>query len=442
MPEQNPIPHSKEAEEALIGAAIIDPSTLLTLDITPADFYIQRNRWIWEALIGLAKRGMQADFVTLTDTLEASGKLGEIGGASYLADMVSGTITSMHAREYAGIVREKARRRKMLEAASDLAKAAYSKNGGLDEAAMRAVQTITGAINTRGAARPLAEYISYLYDDVTRRAANPSETYGLSTGLIDFDKLTGGLQPGEAIYIAGDPGVGKSILSIQMGLGMAQAGEPGVIYSLEMRGKQVTRRMVSSLGRIETRRLKTGKLEGNDWQIFTEACEVASSLPIWMSDEPYLTTGGLRADLARLKAAHGIRWFVLDYLLLMSDGMGEMKPTERSELLSSRTKLLCNEFDLAGVTVNSVTKEGDLRGSMQVQHDADIVAMLLEHQPDATTGFKKEDNMRTLAFKKGRELEDARRYLHLVKHERYPAFDSFIPDANAQRIAKTNGRQQ
>lgn len=427
---------SDQAERALLGALIINPDGVNLLDVIAEDFYVHRNRWIFEAMTSLRRRKLDLDYITLIDELDTRGKLEEIGGPAYLSLLVNETASSLNAGDYAEIIKDKARRRAVLVHAQSLAKAAYGSEPP-DEAIMKAIEQLTVSMRLTAGARPFAEFASSLYDDVEERSKNPRDIFGYETGLGDFDRVTGGLQPGEVLYIGGEPGIGKSILSVQMGFGMAEHQHPGVIYSLEMLGMQVARRTVSAMARLETIKLKTGRMEGDDWSRFVQGVEHASSLPVFLCDDGYMTTAALRADLARLIARYGIRWFVLDYLYLLSDGSGTMEPTARTELLSSRIKLICKEFQLAGITVNSVTKDGeDIRGSGQVKHDADIIVMLKEHQPDMQTMNVKKDNMRTLVFKKARELAKPKAYLHLVKDDNYPAFYDFAPEPNAQRMPR------
>ena len=416
----NQIPHSKEAEEALLGAALIDPEVVTRVDIPLDAFYIHRNRYVWESLRDLTNRGITPDFITLSDDLKARGRLEEIGGGAYLAGLIGDTITSLNAEQYADIVRDKARRRELIRVANDLAKAAFDQDAKLDGAQVVAIEALTRSSRVKGAARPLSEYVDRLMADVAERVKDPRDVFGIPTGVLDFDEITGGIQQSEVLYIGGDPGVGKSILAIQMGLGMAKH-KPGAIYSLEMAGMQVTRRIVSSLGRIETRKLRSGRLTQAELTTFAGACEAARRLPIHLSDESYLTSNALRSDLARLKAQAGIEWFVLDYLLLMSDGEGVTDEIERSALLSGRIKRLCKEFEIGGITVNSVTKDGKIRGSNQVSHDADIICMLTDHQPGY--GAAPNPRMKTVTFKKGRELANPKTGFDLLKADGgYPAF--------------------
>ncbi len=426
MPDPDAL-YSHEAEESILGSALANPGGINLLHLEAGSFYVHRHRFVWEAIQRLFDTEMSVDLVTVAEELDRQGKLAEVGGSAFLARLIMAPPTSYNAESYARIVLDKAARRKVIASANELARAACDESKPIDDAVISVSQVLTGSIQPKGSAEHLSKYIQQLMDEVEIRSKDPKDIFGLETGVLDFDRITGGLQAGEVLYIGGDPGIGKSMLSMQMGIGMATRKKPGVIYSLEMLGLPVARRVVSSIGQLDTRKLKSGRLTEDEWTIFCQACDAAAQLPVYLSDASNWTTAGLRADMASLKQQHKIEWFVLDYLLLMSDGEGRLDEIERSALLSKRVKMLTKEFELAGITVNSVTKDGqDIRGSNQVKHDADVILMLMEHQPEL--GGKPKPNMRTCVFKKGRELAEPRQYFHLIKADHFPAFRAYTPD--------------
>ena len=244
--------------------------------------------------------------------------------------------------------------------------------------------------------------------------------------------------------MSGKPGVGKSILEMQRAAQMANSA-PGAIYSIEMSGKQVMRRIVSAKSQVQVSRLKSGRLEGDDWQHLVAAIEDLRELPVFMSDVTGWTTTSLRADLSRLKATEGVQWFLVDYLSLLDDAR-DQDIDSRPSIISRRLKLLCRNLDLAGVAIHSMNKEGigknvpdqqHLSGRANVSFDADLICFLTEFQPmsvsDNSIPEKDRENMRTLFFAKGRELEEDRKYIHMVKLPRFPNFGDYMPEPNAQR---------
>ena len=209
------------------------------------------------------------------------------------------------------------------------------------------------------------------------------------------------------------------------------------MYSLEMTGASVLRRTLSAKTQIPSRKLKTGQLDGDDWQAITDAVERLTALPVYLSDDATWTTTALRADLSRLKIQHGIKWFMVDYLALMSDQPGLIEH-ERIGIISRNMKLICRHLDLAGIFVHSMTKEGmkavvpnltALRGEAGVAFDADVVCFLTDFKAvtpeDENVSKQDRDNMRTLFFGKGRELENPRRHIHYVKSPNYPQFGEY-----------------
>jgi replicative DNA helicase len=221
--------------------------------------------------------------------------------------------------------------------------------------------------------------------------------------------------------------------AMQIAYQMAEV-EPGAIYSIEMKGTQVARRAVSGVSKIPTRALKTGSIDDVQWDKFIHTVGKLDLLPVYMSDGEGWTTSSLRADLARMKARHNIKWFVLDYMSLLSDSP-HLSETDRSIVVSRGLKNACKGLDLAGVIVQSMTKEGmksegapnqaHMKGSAQVAFDADLICYLtnfVDVKGDMFLDKDEEAALRTLWFAKGRELENPKRYMHFMKHTTHPAF--------------------
>lgn len=430
--------YSQDAEIAVLGSVLIDPDVISTLEVRGHEFYSQRNRTIWQAVIELYREAVPVDILTVSERLETRGKLAEIGGSGYLMQVIANTPTSVHVHAYAEIVKDKHRRRSLLALANKIATTAYDEKADLNRAAPEFIQALVDNTKVKNSARPLSEYMSELYDEVGERAENPRDIWGISSGFPTLDRITGGFQEGELMILSGEPGVGKSILAMQFAAQMG-ANAPGAIYSIEMGGRQVVRRLTSGMSGISTTALKTGRLADDDWPAFTNAVEKLSSLPVYMSDGASWTTAGLRADLSRLQAQHGVRWFVLDYLYLLEDGE-KGDEIERTALASKGLKRTTKELGMAGIAVHSMNKagmngsvptQGNLRGSGQVIYDADLITFLTQYNPDMETRplpTAQRENVRMLIFGKGRELEDPRKYIKLVKRPGFPAFSEYATE--------------
>ena len=421
-------PNSREAEEALIGSVLLNPEILPGLDIESQDFYDKKHRVIWQVLNELE----QIDYVTVSERLKAKKKLAEIGGLDYLTRLINTTATSYHAGEYAKSVRDYARRRGLLKLANEIAKVAYDNDKSIDVVTPEFIQKLADTSRIKYGAEHIKKFMSELWDDVEKKSTNPQDIWGIPTGFPAFDRVTGGLQEGELMLLSGEPGVGKSIFAMQLAAQMGESA-PGVIYSLEMGSAQVARRLVSGQAKVPTRNLKSGRLQDNDWTNITQAIEKLSDLPIYMSDSIGWTTTSLRADLARLKAQAGVKWFVLDYLYLLNDGQG-MDEIARTQMAATGLKRLTKEIGPAGVAIHSMNKSGmgiseaptnaSLRGSGQVVYDADLIIYLTKYKQmdDIMYSADEQERMRTLWFGKGRELEDPRKYINLEKTDHFPTF--------------------
>lgn len=424
--------HSIEAEGAVIAAVIAGAAEYQLIDVVPGDFFIERHGMIWEAFGELHKAGVEIDTITIADRLEGRGELKSIGGLAYLIRLLAGTPSTAHFAEYAEIVKAKAARRQLAELGERMVKAAYDEQANVQELQPGFMRELTDSTMVAEGAVPLSVALSELYDEIVDRMANPVEIWGIPTGIPKYDEIAGGLQLSEIMIMSGRPGVGKSILANQIAINMA-SHEPGAIYSMEMRSKQSSRRMVSSESKIVTSALKKGNIDDWQWGQVLKAIQRLEKLPVHLSDGSYWTTAGLRADLARLQARHGIKWFILDYLYLLKDrGSNE---TEKTMIISSALKGICQELNIAGLAVHSMTKGGmaadvpdmsELRGSGQVSFDADVITFLTPYRPMSADERKvkkgNQVNMRTLWIDKGREIEDPRRYIQMIKHVGYPAF--------------------
>ena len=427
--------YSPHAEESLVGAALIDAGVIGRVSVDPGDFYIIRHGMIWAALLELHKRGSGVDYVTVCEELDSKGKLGEVGGDAYLIKLMEETPSSLGADDYARIVKDNAARRNTLRLASDLARLAGDESKDLSQSVSQVMTDLTKTASITQGAVSWSRYLSQSYDLVEERAKNPQDTWGIPTGFSDYDRMTGGLQQTEIMLLSGEPGKGKSIFALQAAQVMAFNGHPGALYSLEMLGRAVTLRALSNASKVESRKLKTGKLDPDDWQKFVTAFEELSQLPIYMSDSVEWTTAALRSDLSRLKKVHGIEWFIIDYSYLIQDGMGKLSEMDRTQIIMSNLKGTAKTLNLAGIVIHSMTKAGmqdtsgsqaGIRGSGQVTYDADVILLLLDHQPSAG---QPNPNMITAKFGKGREMDDAKKKFHLVKLPGFPAFGNYQPNS-------------
>lgn len=431
----NPL-YSQEAEEALVGSILIQPGILASLSIEPAELYLHRLRFIVEACYVLHRAQISIDILTLSEELDRRGRLDEIGGPTYLTTLINNTPSYMSVESYERICKDYARRRKWRDLASKVAKYAFDMDAALEEIAPEIIDDLMNAVRVYGAATHISKHTPDLLEEIVDRMEDPQEIWGIPTGFRDFDAITGGLQGGEVLYISGKPGARKSMIAMQSAMQMAQDGQPGAIYSMEMKSKQVLRRWISWLAKVPARGLKTGQFPPEKLKTISEQISMLDRLPLYISEDVKWTSGSLRSDLARLKAQFGVRWFVLDYAYLLKDGAG-MNENDRTGYISSQMKSICRSLDLAGVVIHSLRKSygapdiDDLRGSGQQGYDTDLL-MFVSKTDD--------ENTILCAFGKGRELERDKQTFKLTTIPLYPAVADYAEEPNAQRIDKSNGR--
>jgi replicative DNA helicase len=396
-PEIQAQPHNRQAEEALLGSVLINPEVYYDIAnfLQPDDFYIVRNRWIWEAFSHLMERRQPLDFVTVCDELEQRGNLAELGGPAYITHLINQTPTSLNAVAYGHIIEDNSIRRRMLRSANDLAKLAYNQGQTIDTVLDQAEQSIFGISEKRvhRDLQPIHEVLSSVYDRIDMLSRQTEEIYGVPTGMYEVDKLLGGLQKSDLIIIAGRPGMGKTGFMLSVAKNAAQKHKKHVaIFSLEMSNEQLVQRLLSQETKIDSQRLRTGKLETDDWPLFTHAIEVLGETQIFMDDTPAITPLQLRTKCRRLHMEHRIDLVIIDYIQLMSGDTRVENRVQEVSYISRNLKALARELNvpvLAAAQLSRAVEQrtdkkpvlSDLRESGSLEQDADIVMFI--HRPDA-----------------------------------------------------------
>ncbi len=390
------VPHSREAEEAVIGSVLINPEAYYDVAqfLTIEDFYFHRHRYIWETFIRLNERRLPIDFLTVTEELEQLGKLVEAGGAAYLTALINNVPSSLHAEAYGRIVEGTAVRRRMLEAANQIAKLAYQEDIGIDAVMDDAEKAIFG-VSERRLTRDLQSIqtvLSDYYDRIGQLAARSEDTFGVPTGFIDLDRLLGGLQPSDLLIIAGRPGQGKTGFLLSTAKNAAQTYKKNVaIFSLEMSNEQLVQRLIAQETGIDSQRLRTGKLEDSEWPLFTQSIETMSNTRIFLDDTPAITPLQLRTKCRRLHMEYGLDLIVVDYLQLMTSDNRVDNRVQEVSFISRNLKVLARELNvpvLAAAQLSRAVEQradkrpvlSDLRESGSLEQDADIVMFI--YRPD------------------------------------------------------------
>lgn len=385
-------PHNIEAEEAVLGSLLIDPDAIIRVAtfLTPADFFLQRHAWIYEAIRDLHDRREPADLVTLVDELERRGKLDEIGGSAFLTRLINATPTSIHVEYYARIVERTAVLRRLIEAAGEIARLAYQDTDDASYVVDRAEEIIFSVASQRidRDLRPIRVVLDKFYDRIEYLHEHRGEVIGIPTGLADLDKLLGGLQRSDMIVMAGRPGMGKTSLALSVALQAARRYQKRVaIFSLEMSDEQLVQRLISAETGIDSQRLRLGNIRDDEWATFIQATNLLSNTQIFIDDTPAITALELRTKARRLHAEHGLDLLIVDYLQLMHGDTRSENRQQEISFISRSIKALARELNIPILALSQLSRQvesrhdkrpmlSDLRESGSIEQDADVVMFI------------------------------------------------------------------
>ncbi|MBO6558320.1 MAG: replicative DNA helicase [Pseudomonadales bacterium] len=385
-------PHSIEAERSVLGGLMLDDNAWDTISsaVSAEDFYRSDHRIIFRCMADLVERNKPLDIITISEALEDVGELENVGGLAYISDLASSTPTASNIRAYAEIVCERSTVRNLISVAHEIADSGFNPDGRdsatlIDEAESKVFKISDDRPSTGGpeSVRPLltkaVERIDLLYQ--TKGALT-----GLSTGFRDLDEITSGLQPSDLIIVAGRPSMGKTAFMMNIAeSAVISGGAPVLVFSLEMPSDSLILRMLSSLGRIDQSKIRTGQLGDDDWPRLTSAVTLLNDKPLLIDDTPALTPNEIRSRARRVAREFGnLGLIVIDYLQLMQvSGTIENRAGEISEI-SRSLKGIAKEFDcplIAGSQLNRSLEQrpdkrpimSDLRESGAIEQDADVI---------------------------------------------------------------------
>jgi replicative DNA helicase len=389
-PEKS-VPQNIEAEEAVLGALLIDPEGIFrVLSFLRAEhFYLRKHRLIYEAMVALHEQREPLDFLTLTTELEQRETLSVVGGAAYISQLINSVPSAFNIESYAHMVEETSVRRNLLDAASEIARLAYEEEQSINEVVDRSERALF-AISQRRASRdlrPIQEVVESYYSWVENLYEHRGEVMGVPSGFRDLDKLLGGFQRSDLLILAARPGVGKTSLMLTLATKAAERGHTTAIFSLEMSAEQLVQRMVSGLSHIDAHRLRLGNLHDDDWPRFTESIAHLSEMPVYIDDTPALTPIQLRTKCRRLHSEHGLDMVFVDYLQLMTSGSRIENRVQEVSYLSRSLKALAREMDVPVMTASQLSRAveqrqdkhpvlSDLRESGSIEQDADVVMFI------------------------------------------------------------------
>ena len=357
-------PQSVEAERSVIGGLLLSPDgwDAIAELVAAEDFYRPEHRAIFRQIAKLVDLGQPVDVITVADRLLATGELEAAGGHTYLAELAETTPTAANIRAYAKAVHERAVLRKLIDAAQDIATTGFHPEGRtaeelLDEAERRIMQISEEGPKT-GGARAMEPLLQGALERIEELFQSGGDITGLSTGFIDLDRMTSGLQDSDLVIVAGRPSMGKTSFAMNLVENAASHTEqPILVFSMEMPAEQLVIRMMSSLGRIDQTRVRTGKLEQDDWPKLSAAMAKLKEANIFIDDTPALTPTEVRSRARRVAREHGsLGMIMVDYLQLMRvAGANEGRTAEISEI-SRSLKAIAKEFGCPMVALSQLNR--------------------------------------------------------------------------------------
>ena len=440
-------PHSIEAEQSVIGGLLLDNEVWdqVADRVCEQDFYRQDHRLIFRSIVHLAEEGQPYDVVTLSDWLKQREELTNAGGLAYLGDLAKDTPSSANIKAYAKIVREKSILRQLIKVGTNISEAAFNSGDRnskeiLDDAERDVFAIGEQSVRQDQGFRSVKSFMKDTLATIEELRQKGEGVTGVSTGYTDLDAMTNGLQKGDLIIVAGRPSMGKTTLAMNIAeYAAANQKIPTAVFSLEMPGEQLTMRLLSSLGRIDQGRLRSGKLEDRDWPRIASAVKLFADVPLYIDDSAGLSPTEVRARARRLVREHGeIGLIVLDYLQLMQGSRrSENRATEVSEI-SRSLKALAKELNCPIVVLSQLNRSleqrpnkrpimSDLRESGAIEQDADVIIFIYREE----VYEKKDENAGVAEVIIGKQRNGPIGTVRLTFLGKYTRFENYTPNVYA-----------
>jgi len=409
--------------------------------LNEADFYRRDHRLIFGAVSALADQSQPFDVVTLSEYLGGRNQLEEAGGLGYLGELAHNTPSAANIQAYADIVRERSVVRQLIGAGTAIAEAGFNTEGRsvselLDDAERRVFEISDRGARRAGGFAPVREVLVEVMDRIEKLFESDNAITGLATGFHDLDEKTSGLQSSDLIIVAGRPSMGKTSLAMNICESAAIKGRQCVaVFSMEMPAEQLTMRMLSSLGRIDQQKVRSGRLADEDWPRLTSALTMLNETEIFIDDTPALTPSELRARCRRLKREKDLGLVVVDYLQLMQvPGTRENRTNEISEI-SRSLKALAKELSVPVIALSQLNRSleqrqdkrpvmSDLRESGAIEQDADVI--LFVYRDEVYHEDSKDKGKAEIIIGKQRNGPIGRVWLTFLNQ--YTRFENFIPE--------------
>lgn len=385
-------PQNLEAEQAVLGTVLLQDKSLVKIVeiLEPDDFYKDAHKTIFRAILTLFENRDPHDLITLTNLLKDQNKLDQIGGPAYLASLTEVIPFSGSLVHHAHIIRQKSILRKLIHTASDVAARCYQEQDDIDTLVDETEQTIFEIASSKKGQgfQPMSSIVPKAFERIEKLFERKEHVTGVATGFKDLDHMTAGFQPSDLIVLAGRPSMGKTALAMNMVQHVAIIEkQPVAVFSLEMSMEQLALRMLCSIGRIDSQRIRTGRLHKRDWPNLTRATGILSDAKIYIDDTPGLSVLEMRAKARRLKSEFNLGLVVIDYLQLMQGRSNSENRAQEISEISRSLKAMAKELDVPVIALSQLNRSlesrpdkrpklSDLRESGAIEQDADVIIFI------------------------------------------------------------------
>lgn len=448
-------PHSLEAERSVLGGLLLDNEAWdgVSERIVPNDFYRRDHQMIFEAMTELAEKATPFDLVTISEVLDQKNELEQIGGLAYLAEVARNTPSASNIVAYAEIVRERSTLRQLIKASNKIAENAYDTEGRTsDELLNEAERLVFEIAESRpkfGGPEGMVTILKKTVEKIDELYKLDSTMTGISTGFKDLDGMTSGLQPSDLIIVAGRPSMGKTTFAMNVVENVTLSQDNTVVvFSMEMPNESLMLRMLSSLGRIDQTKVRTGKLGDEDWPRLMSAVNLLQERKMFIDDTPALTPNEMRSRVRRIYRESGdIGLVMIDYLQLMRvPGLSDNRTAEISEI-SRSLKAMAKEFNCPVIALSQLNRSleqrpnkrpvmSDLRESGAIEQDADVIAFIYR---DEVYNKEDEHNKGLAEVIIGKQRNGPIGTVHLAFRGQFTRFEDLAPEHYSEYAANSGG---
>lgn len=411
------MPQNLEAEEAVLGAILVNPRCLdkVISTLKPDYFYKPAHKYIYEAILHLTNNSEVIDIVSVSDVLNINQRLELVGGRAFINDLILKCISTANVQYYANVIEEKAIKRSLITAGSEITTAGYDLAPSAEslEKAEKLIFDISSK-KTSSDLIPINNLVSDVYEQISDRYKNKDKKSGVESGFYDLDEMTNGFQKGNLIILAARPAMGKTAFALNIAQNAAlRYNKTIAIFSLEMSKDELVQRLMCSEAEVESQRLRSGNMQASDWEKLVDAMNVLDSAPIYIDDTPGCSLTDIRAKCRRLAMADkNLSMVIIDYLQLMETSGRETDRNQQISQISRGLKILAKELNIPIIALSQLSRAteqrqdkrpimSDLRDSGSIEQDADIVMFIYRGEYYASKAQTGEEEAAEIAKNKG-----------------------------------------